>query len=164
MIYLDINYLHHFLMKILFLSTDINSQLSVMAGAFLLQTDKTLEILFAGFHPAARPNSIVISVMSELGIDISSMEIKDSKQFEGQEIDYLITIGNGTTKNFTAEKIISSHKIHLEFNNPEDSLNTDEQLLNIYRDIRDEIRNELDYFYSRILLRNSPRSQRLEKG
>lgn len=152
-------------MKILFLNTDRNSQLSVMACAFLGEADKSLEVLCAGPHAGEHPDSSIVRVMTELGIDINSIEIKDYHQFEGQEIDYLITIGSiGTTKNITTEKIISSHKIHLEFNNPENSLNTGDQLLNAYRDIRDEIRNELDYFYSRILLRNSQGIQSVEKN
>ena len=138
-------------MKILFLCTGGNSCRSIMAEAFLQDTDKTLEVFSAGMHPDEELDPIAIRVMNDIGIDISAKKPKSYHQFEGQEMDYLITICDGTTENISSEKIIARHRIHLGFDNPRDTIYTDAQLLDIYRDIRDEIRNELDYFYTRIL-------------
>ena len=49
--------------------------------------------------------------------------------------------------------ILARHKIHLGFEDPRKACHSEEQAMDVYRDIRDEIRNELGYFYDRILTR-----------
>ncbi|MDO9614650.1 MAG: hypothetical protein Q7J86_09010, partial [Bacteroidota bacterium] len=51
----------------------------------------------------------------------------------------------------TSVNIPSKHKIHLGFEDPKKAYCSNEQVIDVYRDIRDEIKNELDYFYNRIL-------------
>ena len=139
-------------MKILFLCTGGNSCRSLMAEAFLQQTDKSLEVFSAGLHPDVETDPIAIKVMSEVGIDISAKKPKSYKEFEGMTVDYLITLCDGTKDKIVSVNISASHKIHLGFDDPKKADCSDDQIIEIYRDIRDEIKNELDYFYTRILV------------
>jgi len=139
-------------MKILFLCTGINSCRSLMAEAFLQKTDPTLEIFSAGLKDDVENDPIAIKVMNEVGIDISTKTPKSYRDFEGIDVDYLITICDGTTEKISEITIQAKHKIHLGFDDPKKAYCTGEQLVDIYRDIRDEIKNELDYFYTRILM------------
>lgn len=138
-------------MKILFLCTGGNSCRSLMAEAFLQQTDPSLEIFSAGLHPDAETDPLAIKVMSEIGIDISTKKPKSYKEFEGLAVDYLITLCDGTRDKITSVNITASHKMHLGFEDPKKAYCSNGQIMDIYRDIRDEIRIELDYFYTRIL-------------
>jgi len=139
-------------MKILFLCTGINSCRSLMAEAFLQKTDPTLEIFSAGVNPDVENDQMAIKVMSEIGIDISNKTPKSYHEFEGITVDYMITICDGTNEKIPAINIHANHKIHLGFDDPKKAYCSDEQVIDIYRDIRDEIQNELDYFYTHILM------------
>lgn len=139
-------------MKILFLCTGGNSCRSLMAEAFLQEMDKSLEVFSAGLHPDILTDPIAVEVMSEIGIDISMKKPKSYKEFEGMFVDYLITLCDGTKDKITSVNIATKHKIHLGFEDPRKAYCQEEQIIDIYRDIRDEIRNELNYFYSRILI------------
>lgn len=140
-------------MRILFLCTGGNSCRSLMAEAFLKRTDRSLEVFSAGLHPDENTDPMAVEVMNEIGIDISNMKPKSYHEFEGKEFDYIITLCDGTKDKIDMVNIQSKHHIHLGFEDPRKSYCTDEQLIFLYRDIRDEIKNELDYFYSRVLAR-----------
>jgi len=141
-------------MKVLFLCTGGNSCRSLMAEAILQQKDHSLEVFSAGFHPDDQTDPVAIKVMHEAGIDISMKHPKSHTEFEGKQVDYLITICDSTTENVTSVNIPHLHKIHLGFEDPRKASLKEEKLIEVYRDIRDEIRNELDYFYNRILSPN----------
>jgi len=123
-----------------------------MAEAFLQKTDQSLEIFSAGLIPDVENDPLAIKVMSEIGIDISNKTPKSYHEFNGWSVDYLITICDGTTDKITEINIQAKHKIHLGFDDPKKAYCAGEQLVDIYRDIRDEIQNELDYFYTHILM------------
>lgn len=140
-------------MRILFLCTGGNSCRSLMAEAFLQRTDRSLEVFSAGLHPDESADSMAAEVMNEIGIDISNMKPKSYHEFEGKVFDYLITLCDGTKDKIDTVNIPAKHHVHLGFEDPRKAYCTDEQLIFLYRDIRDEIKNELDYFYSRVLSR-----------
>jgi arsenate reductase len=129
-----------------------------MAEAILQKTDHSMEVFSAGLHPDDRTDPMAIEVMKEIGIDISDKRPKSYHEFEGKEFDYLITLCDGTKDKIDTVNITSKHRIHLGFEDPRKACCTEKQLISIYRDIRDEIKNELDYFYNRVLIRK-PKNQ-----
>lgn len=139
-------------MKILFLYTGGNSCRSLMAEAFLQEMDHSLEVFSAGLHPDEQTDPMAIIVMNEVGIDISLKKPKSYREYEGIFMDYLITLCDGTKDKIMSVDLPAKHKIHLGFEDPRRAFCSEDQVIDIYRDIRDEIRNELDYFYSRILI------------
>ena len=138
-------------MKILFLCIGGNSCRSLMAEAILQKMDPTLEVFSAGLHPDEQTDPVAIKVMNEIDIDMSMKKPKSYKEFEGMLMDYLITLCDGTKDRITAVDLPARHKIHLGFEDPRKAYCTESQLIDIYRYMRDEIRNELDYFYSNVL-------------
>lgn len=139
-------------MRILFLCAGDNSCRSQMAEAFLRNADRTLDVYSAGFVPALQTDPNAVEVMREAGIDISTQKPKSVRIFEGQTVDYLITIYQNTTDKINLSNISYHHKIHLGFADPRNLPADPKDMLANYRDVRDEIRNELDYFYNRILV------------
>lgn len=138
-------------MKILFLYTGGNSCRSLMAEAFLQEMDHSLEVFSAGLHPDEQTDPMAIIVMNEVGIDISLKKPKSYREYEGIFMDYLITLCDGTKDKIMSVDLPAKHKIHLGFEDPRKAFCSEDQVIDIYRDIRDEIRNELDYFYSHLL-------------
>jgi arsenate reductase (thioredoxin) len=138
-------------MKILFLCSGSNSCRSMMAEAILKAMDKSLDVFSAGLNPEPEVDPFALQAMLEIGIDISTNKPINYQKFEGMEVDYLITLCEGTKDKIKSVNIPARHKIHLGFEDPQKANCSDEQILNTYRNIRDEIKNELEYFYSRIL-------------
>jgi arsenate reductase len=122
-----------------------------MAEAILKDMDKNLEVYSAGLHPEPEVDPIAIRVMQEIGIDISLSKSRHYQEFEGMEVDYLITLCEGTKDKIASVNIPARHKIHLGFEDPRKTNCSDEQIIYTFRNIRDEIQNELEYFFSRIL-------------
>lgn len=147
--------------KILIFCIEGNSCRSQMAEAFLQNLDHSLEVFSACLHPDRIIDPIAVQVMNELGFDIQMKSPKSIKNFEGTHFDYLITLCSGSNEKSELIEIPAKHKIHLGFENPRKAYCTDEQLIYLYRDVRDEIKEELEYFYSSIVLpelRNSNKS------
>lgn len=138
-------------MKILFLCSGGNSCRSLMAEAIMKKIDRTLEVCSAGLHPDDCADPLAVKVMQEIGIDIGQLKPKSYLEFEGTKFDYLFTLCDGTKEKIDHLKIEAKHHIHLGFEDPRKATCTDEQRIYIYRDIRDEIKNELEYFCSRVL-------------
>lgn len=138
-------------MKVLFLCSGGNSCRSLMAEAIMKKIDRTLEVYSAGLHLSECNDPLAVKVMLEIGIDISALKPKSISDFEHIEIDYLFTLCDGTREKIENLRISAKHHIHLGFEDPQKAICTDEQRIFIYQDIRDEIKNELEYFYSRVL-------------
>lgn len=137
-------------MRIFFLSNQ-NSCRSQMAEAILRSYDKNLEIYSAGIDPADHVSPIAIAVMEEAGISLTPQVPQHYSKFDHLEFDYLITVGDGTVEQLKIPPIKYKRKMHLGFHNPYKNSKNKEEIMQKCREIRDEIKTEMDYFYYRIL-------------
>lgn len=122
-----------------------------MAEAILRSYDKDLEIYSAGIEPANHISPVAMEVMAEIGIDLKPGEPEHYSKFANIEFDYLITVGDGTADQLKLPPVKFKRKMHLGFHNPYKSFRDREELKEKCREIRDEIRTEMDYFYHRML-------------
>jgi arsenate reductase (thioredoxin) len=137
-------------MKIFFLSNQ-NSCRSQMAEAILRSFDKNLEIYSAGIEPSGHVSPVAIEAMAEIGINIEPHVPQHYSKFSHINFDYLITVGDGTVENLKIPDIKHKRKMHLGFHNPYKNYSCKEELKQKCREIRDEIKTEMDYFYHKIL-------------
>jgi len=137
-------------MKIFFLSNQ-NSCRSQMAEAILKSYDDDLEILSAGIDPVNHVSDIAIEVMKEIGINLSQHQPRNYSEFQDMEFDYLITVGDGTNEELKIPPIKHKRKMHLGFHNPYEKSDDENEIREKCREIRDEIKTEMDYFYHHIL-------------
>jgi len=122
-----------------------------MAEGILKSLESSLEVFSAGTDPAPRVNPYAIKVMDEIGINISKGSSKNVEQFINYSFDYVITVcGNAkeTCPVFTGNV---KNKIHIGFDDPADAAGTDEEVLPVYRRVRDEIAEEFTAFYQKII-------------
>jgi arsenate reductase (thioredoxin) len=133
--------------RILILCTG-NSCRSQMAEGILRSLDTRLQVFSAGTQPASRVSSKAITVMKEIGIDISSHTPKNVDQFLSQSFDYVITVCNHakeTCPYFTGKV---AHRLHIGFDDPADAIGTEEEVLAAFRRVRDEIEIQFHKFYA----------------
>lgn len=133
-------------MKILILCTG-NSCRSQMAHGFLKSFDEKLQVFSAGTEPAGKINSTALKVMMEEGIDISHQTPKNVNYYLKDEWDYVITVCDSANETCPVFAGRVKHRLHMGFEDPSGFKGTEEQILNEFRKIRDEIRNAFHKFY-----------------
>ncbi len=133
--------------RILILCTG-NSCRSQMAEGFLKSFDSELIVYSAGTSPALVVNPKAVEVMKEIGIDISSNTPEDVQQYLAMEFDYVITVcGNAkeTCPVFVGKVL---HRLHIGFDDPAEAEGSDEEVMSLFRRVRDEIREGFFQFYT----------------
>ncbi len=133
-------------MKILILCTG-NSCRSQMAEGFLKSFDSRLEVYSAGTNPSAKANPNAVAAMKESGIDISGNKPKNVEIFLSDSFDYVITLcdhAKETCPNFSGHV---RYRLHMGFEDPFEANGTKEEVMSVYRRVRDEIREGFLKFY-----------------
>jgi arsenate reductase len=125
-------------MKVLILCTG-NSCRSQMAQGFLKSYHPDWEVLSAGTKPAERVNPNAIKVMAEKGIDITDEHPKLVDQFIAEEFDYVVTVCGHAQEVCPVFIGKVKHRLHIGFDDPADAVGTEEEILPVYRRVRDEI-------------------------
>ena len=133
-------------MKILILCTG-NSCRSQMAHGFLQSFDPTLNVCSAGTEASGKLNPKAVTVMNEIGIDISHHTSDAVDLYLDQEWDYVITVCGGANENCPAFLGKVKHRLHIGFDDPSHSMGTDEFIWSEYIRIRDQIKDGFWKFY-----------------
>ncbi|MBN4065862.1 arsenate reductase ArsC [Candidatus Amoebophilus asiaticus] len=130
--------------KILVLCTG-NSCRSQMAGGFLKNIGKDdVEVYSAGIAPEnVNPNAV--NVMKEVGIDISEHTSNHINEYDSLNPDFLISVCDHAKENCPFFPSNARH-LHHNFNDPAMARGTNKEILDIYRQVRDEIKIYCDEF------------------
>jgi len=118
-----------------------------MAEGFLKSFDKELEVYSAGVKPEERVNPNAVKVMNELGIDISTGYPKNVEQFLNQQFDFVITVCDNAKETCPVFTGNVKEQLHISFEDPADARGSGQEVLAVFRKIRDEIRSEFYKFY-----------------
>jgi arsenate reductase len=126
--------------KVLFLCTG-NSARSQMAEAFVRRyAGRSIEPYSAGLEPKGI-NPLTVKVMEEIGIDMSAHYSKPLSEYMGKVLfGYLITVCGHADKNCPAVFPGVGTRVHWEFEDPEAMQGTEEERLEKFRALRDEIK------------------------
>jgi len=133
-------------MRILILCTG-NSCRSQMAEGFLKSFDSRMEVFSAGTRPAPQANPYAVEAMSEAGIDISGNRPRHVDQFVAEPFDYVITVCGGAKEVCPVFTGQVKHRLHIGFDDPADATGTPEEVMKVYRRVRDEIHETFRQFY-----------------
>lgn len=134
--------------RILVLCTG-NSARSQMAAGFLKTFDPRLDVYSAGTQPAVRINPHAVQAMKEVGIDISGGVPKSVNQFVTQSFDYVITVCDDADKNCPNFSGKVGKRVHIGFIDPASASGTEDQIMGVFRKVRDEIKQGFSAFYDK---------------
>ena len=131
--------------KVLILCTGNSARSQMAEGLLRDYAGEKFEVESAGVSPSAvRPEAI--EAMKELGIDISGQRSKSVDEFTGQEFDYVITVCDNAKETcpvFPGK----ARRIHQNFEDPPPaSVGDYNSRMEIFRRVRDEIREWLKIF------------------
>lgn len=132
--------------RILILCTG-NSCRSQMAMAYLQSLDEQIEVRSAGTNPAAEVNPFAIKAMAEIGIDITDAKPRNVAEYLGESWDYVITVCGGAKETCPAFAGKVGERLHLGFDDPASAKGTDEEIMTVFRRVRDVIKNVFARFY-----------------
>lgn len=135
--------------RVLFLCTG-NSCRSQMAEG-LINHDFARRI--AAFSAGTEPHGVnprAVQVMAELGIDISGHSSDLLSRYEGQPFDYVITLC-GDANERCPLFFCGVKRLHFGFDDPPRATGGEEEVLAVYRRVRDEIRGTLQQFFGKEL-------------
>lgn len=136
-------------MKILIICTG-NTCRSQMAEGFLKSFDKALEVYSAGTAAEGKVNPYAVKVMKEAGIDISQQKPESVELYLSDSFDYVITVCDGAKEVCPVFVGNVKHRLHIGFEDPASARGTEEEILPVYRKVRDQIRDAFYDFYKNI--------------
>lgn len=129
-------------LKILFLCTG-NSVRSQIAEGWARQLKGDIIEPYSAGIKAYGVNPYAIKVMQEVGVDISTQRSKLVEEIKDIEFDYVITVCSNANEScpvFPSETWI----VHVGFDDPSKVTGTDEEILEAFRKLRDEIKGFIE--------------------
>jgi len=133
-------------MKILIICTG-NTCRSQMAEGFLKSLDSNLEVFSAGTAAEEKVNPYAVKVMAEKGIDISGQQPESVDNYIDESFDYVITVCDGAKEVCPVFTGNVKNRLHIGFEDPAKARGTEEEVLPVYRKVRDEIDEAFNEFY-----------------
>ena len=133
--------------RVLILCTG-NSCRSQMAEGFFRELGRgTWEAHSAGSAPSGYVHPKAVAAMKETGIDITAGRSKSVNDYKGQQFDLVVTVcdhANEACPFFPDTR----DRQHWPFDDPAAAVGTDEEQMQVFRRVRDEIRESIKKYLS----------------
>jgi len=92
--------------------------------------------------------------MNEIGIDISKNTTKDIKDFKDENFDYLITLSEKAKNKCEQLDVNVEKSLHFDVKDPFEATGNNEEILLLYRKVRNEITTVIQNIFSNITVKN----------
>ncbi len=125
-----------------------NSCRSQMAEGFLRSFDPDLDVHSAGTMPAEAVHPLAIEVMREAGIDISAHRPEPVERYLATPFDVVITVCDGAKESCPVFTGKVAERLHIGFDDPAEADGSTAEKLQVFRRVRDEIRDRFSAWYS----------------
>jgi arsenate reductase len=100
------------------------------------------EAFSAGTAPAGYVHPLAMRAMAEIGIDISGSYSKSVDEFRGVDFEIVITVCDGAAETCPLQ-LGSGRAIHMGFPDPARATGTEEERLEVFRRVRDDLRQKI---------------------
>jgi arsenate reductase (thioredoxin) len=130
---------------VLILCTGNSCRSHLAEGILRAAAGDILDVQSAGSKPAGYVHPLAIKVMSEVDIDITAHRSKHLDEFLAQKIETVITVcGNADQACPIFPGQVNRH--HWPFYDPAKAEGTEDQILTVFRQVRDEIRRTFEAY------------------
>lgn len=127
--------------NVLFLCTGNSCRSQIAEGLLRHYKNNEYNVFSAGINPShVHPKAI--KVMAEMGIDISGHTSKSVNNFLNKKLDIVITVCDNAREScpvFTGKV----KKLHWDFEDPARATGTEDEILDVFRDVRDKIKTRI---------------------
>jgi arsenate reductase len=118
-----------------------------MAEGFVKSFDPDIKVFSAGTNPSSKVHPNAIQVMKEIGIDLSKNYPKSVDQFLNESFDYVITVCDNAKETCPVFLGKVGKQLHVGFEDPAEATGTEEEILFVFRKVRDQIKKDFLKFY-----------------
>lgn len=128
--------------RALFVCTHNSARSQMAEGLLRNLAGERFEAFSAGTE-ATRVRPEAVSVMAEIGIDVSGQESKTLERYLGEPFDHVVTVcdeANEACPFFPGAK----GRLHWSLPDPSAAEGTEEERLAVYRSVRDRLRDLVD--------------------
>lgn len=130
---------------VLILCTGNSCRSHLAEGLLRASAGNILNVQSAGSKPAGYVHPMAIKVMQEIGIDISKHHSKHMEEFLKQKVETVITVcGNADQACPMFPGQVNRH--HWPFVDPAHATGSEEEVLNVFRRVRDEIKRVFEAY------------------
>jgi arsenate reductase len=123
-----------------------------MALGFLQSFSQALSVHSAGTEPAKEVHPLAVKTMAEAGIDISKNVPAKVDDYLDREWDYVITVCDQAKESCPLFTGMVKHRLHMGFEDPAKATGTPEEVLSVFRTVRDQIKEAFIAFYKNLRL------------
>jgi arsenate reductase len=85
--------------------------------------------------------------MQEIGVDLSNNYPKDVTRFLDKPFDYVITVCDNARETCPVFVGKVEQRLHIGFDDPAHATGSEEEVLAVFRRVRDEIKRDFKVFY-----------------
>jgi arsenate reductase len=118
-----------------------------MAEGFLKSFDNNLEVYSAGTGPSDKVHPKAVEVMREEGIDLKKNYPKNVDQFLDMHFNYVITVCDNARETCPIFTGKVDTNLHIGFDDPADATGSEDEVIAVFRRVRDEIKRDFWDFY-----------------
>lgn len=127
---------------VLFICTHNAARSQMAEGYSRAKYGERFEVFSAGTE-VTQVHPLAIAVMQEIGVDISDHRSKELAEFFDRDIDIIVTVCDGA--NAVCPFFPGGKKtVHQSFTDPSSAVGSDEERIQTFREIRDEITRWID--------------------
>lgn len=124
---------------VLVLCTGNSCRSHLAEGVLRAASGGRFSVASAGSKPAGYVHPLAVRAMAEIGVDISRHTSKHLSEFLGRSVETVITVcGNADQACPVFPGQVNRH--HWPFDDPAHATGTEEEMLAVFRRVRDEIR------------------------
>ena len=131
--------------KVLFLCTGNSCRSQMAEGLVKHYLSKQWKAFSAGTEPSGYVHPLAIQAMAELGIDISKQKSKSTEKFRRKRLDMVVTVCDDAAENCPIW-LGEGEVAHISFPDPAKATGTDEEKMEVFRAVRDDIRRRVFYY------------------
>ncbi|MDY6875065.1 MAG: arsenate reductase ArsC [Chloroflexota bacterium] len=128
--------------KVLFLCTGNSARSQIAEGLINHFLGDRWEASSAGTKPAGYVHPLAVQVMAELGINISAQRSKPVSEFRDAEFDLVVTVCDDAARNCPVW-LGKGKRVHLGFPDPAAATGSEEERLELFRQVRDGLRQQV---------------------
>jgi arsenate reductase len=122
-----------------------------MAEGFLKPMGKDDFKVHSAGTKATFIHPLATQVMREEGIEILDQRSESVTEFTGQEFDYVITLCGENAKSSCPVFLgKAKNRLHWDFFDPAEAEGSEEEKLQVFRKVRDQIRKKIEKFVKKI--------------
>jgi len=131
--------------KVLFLCTGNSCRSQMAEGLVRHYFGKKWKAYSAGTEPSGYVHPMAIQVMAELGIDIAGQKSKSTDKYRDKRLDLIITVCDDAAENCPIW-LGQGKVVHISFPDPAKATGSEEEKLEAFRSVRDDIRRRVFYY------------------